>query len=64
MSKKYEVGYKKPPVNSRFKKGQSGNRTRCRKVKARLPSAVPAVVIKHSASVKPSRTIVSVGKSV
>lgn len=25
MSKKYDVGYRKPPVHTRFKKGKSGN---------------------------------------
>ena len=43
MSDEYEVGYKRPPAQHRFKKGQSGNPTgKCKKKK---PSKQPALLL-------------------
>ena len=39
MSKKYDVGYKKPPVHSRFKPGQSGNLSGRSKKKVKILDA-------------------------
>jgi hypothetical protein len=43
VSKKYAVGYGKPPVNRRFKKGQSGNPTGRPRRKERTPHIEPAL---------------------
>ena len=43
MSKKYDVGYKKPPVHSRFKQGQSGNSSGRPKGKVRVADADAAL---------------------
>src|SRR6202035_1863644 len=45
MSNDYKIGYKKPPVHSQFKKGQSGYPAdRPRKKRVKLPDVKAAVI--------------------
>lgn len=56
----YAVGYRKPPLATRFRKGRSGNPAG-RKPKARLVEPMPVLLETHEAVLEAARRVVSGG---